>query len=84
MNELATTKTIRVKNNNISDWFNGEIAEKIAAREKLFRKLKKSNLTVGEILYKEARNTILKAEQQTFARKVIWKYWKTKVALENY
>ena len=84
MNELATTKTIRVKNNNISDWFNGEIAEKIAAREKLFRKLKKSNLTVVEILYKEARNTILKAEQQTFARKVIWKYWKTKVALENY
>lgn len=71
MNELATTKTIRVKNNNISDWFNGEIAEKIVAREKLFRKLKKSNLTVGEILYKEARNTILKAEQQTFARKVI-------------
>ena len=71
MNELATTKTIRVKNNNIIDWFNGEIAEKIAAREKLFRKLKKSNLTVGEILYKEARNTILKPEQQTFARKVI-------------
>ena len=54
---MAPTKTIGVKNNT-NEWFDGEIAEKIAARDKLFRKFQKSNLSVDEILYKEARNTV--------------------------
>ena len=33
---LVTTKTIRVKN-NINEWFDGDIAEKIVARDKLFK-----------------------------------------------
>ena len=55
--KVAPTKTIGVKNNT-NEWFDGEIAEKIAARDKLFRKFQKSNLSVDEILYKEARNTV--------------------------
>ena len=54
---MAPKKTIGVKNNT-SEWFNGEIAAKIAARDKLLRRFKKSKLSVDKILYKEARNTL--------------------------
>ena len=37
VNKVAPTKTIRVKNNT-NNQFDGEIAEKITARDKLFRK----------------------------------------------
>ena len=57
VNKVAPTKTIRVKNNT-NEWFDGETVEKITARDKLFRKFKKPKLTVGEKLYKEARNTV--------------------------
>ena len=56
VNKVTPTKTTRVKNNT-NEWFDGEIAEKIAARDKLFRKFQKSKLNVDKILYKEARNT---------------------------
>ena len=42
---------------------------------------------MDEILYKEARNTVqalIKDKKECFARKAIWKYRKTKRALENY
>ena len=83
--KVAPTKTIRVKN-NANEWFDREIAEKIAARGKLFRKFRKSKLNVDKILYKEARNTVqaLIKDKKTFARKTIWKYRKTNKALENY
>ena len=35
-----------------------ESCRKNSGRHKLFRKLKKSKLTVDEVLYKEARNTV--------------------------
>ena len=57
VNNVAPSETIRVKNNT-NERFDGEIAEKIAARDKLFRKFEKSKLSVDEILYKEARNTV--------------------------
>ena len=57
VNKVAPTKTIRIKN-NANKWFDGEIAEKIAAPDKLFRKFIKSKLSVGEILCKEVRNTV--------------------------
>ena len=53
---MAPRKTIRIKNNT-NDWFDREIAEKIAAREKLFSKFLKSKF-VDEILCKELRNTV--------------------------
>ena len=37
VNKVAPTRTIRVKNNT-NKWLDGEIAEKITARDKLFRK----------------------------------------------
>ena len=37
VNKVAPTRTIRVKNNT-NKWLDGEIAEKIAARDKFFRK----------------------------------------------
>ena len=57
VNNVAPSETIRVKSNT-NERFDGEIAEKIAARDKLFRKFEKSKLSVDEILYKEARNTV--------------------------
>ena len=39
---MAPAKAIRLK--SVTKWLNGEISEKIAARDKLFRKLKKSKL----------------------------------------
>ena len=57
VNKVTPTKTIRIKINT-NEWFHGENAEKIAARDKLFRKFKKSKLSVDEILYKETRNTV--------------------------
>ena len=47
--KVAPTKTTRVKNNT-NEWFDGEIAEKVTARDKLFRKFKKSKLNMDEIL----------------------------------
>ena len=37
VNKVAPAKTIRVKNNT-NEWLDGEITEKIAARDKLFKK----------------------------------------------
>ena len=50
INNLASYKTIRVKNQS-SEWFNGELAEQISNRDKLFKKFKKSKL-------QEAKNTV--------------------------
>ena len=82
VNKMAPTKTIRVKNNE-NEWFEWKIIEKQAVRDKLFRKL-----SVDEILYKEPRNTFQDLNKDkkktTFTRKVVWRYRKTKRALENY
>ena len=43
---MASTRAIRVKNNT-NESFDGEISEKIAARGKLFRKLKKIEVKCG-------------------------------------
>ena len=43
-NNLAPYKTIRAKNQS-NEWFDGELAEQISNRDKLFKKFKKANLT---------------------------------------
>ena len=43
LNNLATYKTIRLKNRS-NEWFYGELAEQISNRDKLFKKFKKSKL----------------------------------------
>ena len=57
VNKVASTKATGVKNNR-NEWFDGEITVKIVAPDKLFRKFWKSKLSVDEILYKEARDTV--------------------------
>ena len=55
--------------NNSQDWFDGEVAEKIAIRDKLFKKFKKSKLHVNNDLYREARNnveSIIKGKKKTY------------------
>ena len=56
LNNLAPYKTIRVKNQS-NEWFDGELAEQISNREKLFKKFKKSKLHIEELIYKEANNS---------------------------
>ena len=57
LNNLAPYKTIRVKNQS-NEWFDGELAEQISNRDKLFKKFKKSKLHIDELIYKEAKNTV--------------------------
>ena len=44
--------------NQSSEWFDGELAEQISNRDKLFKKFKKSKLHIDELIYKEAKNTV--------------------------
>ena len=57
INAVAPFKTVRVKN-NASEWFDGEIADKIHTRDKLYKRFKSTKLHVDEEIYKEARNVI--------------------------
>ena len=56
-NAIAPFKTVRIKN-NASEWFDGEIAEKIHTRDKLYKKFKSTKLHIDEEIYKEVRNTV--------------------------
>ena len=71
LNNLAPCKTIRVKNQS-SEWFDGEPAEQISNRGKLFKKFKKSKLHIDEMIYKEAKNTVqrlIKEKKKHFSPK---------------
>ena len=57
INNLTPYKTIRVKNQS-HEWFDGELAEQISNRDKVFKKFKKSELYIDELIYKEAKNTV--------------------------
>ena len=53
---VAPFKTVKVKNNT-SEWFDGEIEDKIHTRGKLYKRFKFTKLHVDEEIYKEARNS---------------------------
>ena len=66
VNAVAPFKTVSVKNNT-SEWFHGEIADKIYTRNKLYKRLnllqkklykRLTKLHVDKEIYKEARNTV--------------------------
>ena len=59
INEIATRKVIRIKNNN-QDWFDREVADLIHVWEKLFLKFKKLKLHINEDIYKKIRNQVQK------------------------
>ena len=72
VNKVTPTETIIRVKNKANEWFDGMIADKIAARDKLFRKFKKSKLSVDEILNKEARNIVqalIKDKKENFCEK---------------
>ena len=49
--------TVRVKNNT-REWFDGEIADKMHTRDKLYKRFKLTKLYADEEIYKEARNAV--------------------------
>ena len=57
INKIAPMKQSRIKSNS-QDWFDGEVAEKIVIREKLFKNFKISQLQIDKELLKEARNDV--------------------------
>ena len=57
IDKLAPMKQTKIKNNN-QEWFDGEIAEKIANREKLLKKFKNSKLHVDEQIFKESQKEV--------------------------
>ena len=56
---VAPIKLRRIKQNS-QEWFDGEVAEKISVRDKLFKKFKKSKLHIHKAIYKIARYEVEK------------------------
>ena len=54
INQIAPFKEVSVKNR--TEWFDGEVAESIKARDKWFKKFKKSKLLIDRELFNAARN----------------------------
>ena len=55
----APIKSRRIKQ-NAQEWLDGEVAEKISVRDKLFKKFKKSKLHIDKEIYKIARYEVQK------------------------
>ena len=51
---VAPIKSRWIKQNS-QEWFDGEVAEKVSVRDKLFKKFKKSKLHIHKEIYKTAR-----------------------------
>ena len=68
IDKLARFKTKRVKGNS-QEWFDGEVLESIALRDKLLKKFKRSKLNVDKEISNKASNKshrlILKKEEST-------------------
>lgn len=70
---IAPTKEARIKCNS-QEWFDGEIADKIATRDKLFKKFKKSKLQINSDLWNEAKSNV-----QNLINKKKKEYYKNKI-----
>ena len=57
IDKLAPFKNKRVKGNS-HEWFDGEVLESIALRDKLFKKFKRSKLNVDKEIYNKACNIL--------------------------
>ena len=73
IDKLAPSKTKRIKGNS-QEWFDGEVLESIALRDKLFKKFKRSKLNVDKEIYNKARNRshrlILQKKKEYFENKL--------------
>ena len=59
IDQVAPIKLRRIKQNS-QEWFDGEVAEKISVRDKLFKKFKKSKFHIAKEIYKIARYEVQK------------------------
>ena len=59
IDKVAPIKERRVKQNS-QEWFDGEIADEIKNRDKLFKKFKKSKLHIDKDIYNAARHKVRK------------------------
>ena len=76
VNNIAPSKTARIKNTS-SEWFDGEIAEKLSIRDKLFKKFKLSRLDIDWEISKEARNDVqrtIKQQKKVLLGETVRKY----------
>ena len=72
INAVAPFKTVRIKN-NASEWFDGEIAEKIHTRDKLCKKFKSTKLHLMKKSIKRrdtVQNLIRKKKKACFEEKI--------------
>ena len=58
--KVAPIKERQIKQQNSQEWFDGEIANEIKNRNKLFKKFKKSKLQVDKYIYNTARYKLQK------------------------
>ena len=69
---------MRVKQNS-QEWFDGEIADEIKNRDKLFKKFKKSKLHIDKGIFNAARYKVRKMvfdkTRSFFQKKLKWIYW---------
>ena len=73
IDKFAPFKTKRVKGNS-QNWFDGEVLESIALRDKLFKKFNHSKLNVDKEIYNKARNKshrLILRKKKTVLRKQI-------------
>ena len=86
IDKLAPSKTKRIKGNS-QEWFDGEVLESIALRDKLFKKFKRSKLNVDKEVYNKARNRshrlILQKKKTVLRKQIKRKYCQTKGPFEN-
>ena len=71
INNLVPYKTVRVKNQS-NKWIDGELAEQISNRVKLFEMFQKSKFHIDELIHREAKNTVqrlIKEKKKTFFSK---------------
>ena len=77
IDKLAPVKTERVKGNS-QEWFDREVLESIALRDKLFKKFKRSKLNVDKEFYNKARNKLHRLILQKKKKRVLRKQIKGK------
>ena len=68
ISEIAPYRNKRIKG-NIQKWFDSEVLEKLNARGKLFKKIKKSRLNRDKELYKKAKydaSKLITTKKQAF------------------
>ena len=75
--KLAPFKTKQVKCNS-QEWFDGEVLESIALRDKLFKKFNSSKLNVDKEIYnkahKKSHRLILKKKKRVLQKQIKIKY----------